>query len=70
MDYKEREIVLSYLEHEREVWLPLHQRAERAAGMSAEANAEEAVAMTRIDRLLDELNALGGVAVRQVQNGS
>jgi hypothetical protein len=68
MDYKEREIVMSYLEHEREVWLPLHRRAERSAGMNAEANAEEAVAMMRIDRLLDELNALGDVAIRGTQD--
>jgi hypothetical protein len=52
------EVVITYLEHERELWLPLHARAVRAGGMNAEFNAAEAEAMGRIDRLLDELSAL------------
>jgi hypothetical protein len=52
------EVVIAYLEHERELWLPLHARAVRAGGMNAEFNAAEAEAMGRIDRLLDELSAL------------
>lgn len=58
MDYKQQEVVLSYLEQERAEWLPLHIRATRAAGNNAELNQAEAVAMSRIDRLLDELSAL------------
>ena len=52
------EVVIAYLEHERELWLPLHAGAVRAGGMNAEFNAAEAEAMGRIDRLLDELSAL------------
>lgn len=54
----EREIIVSYLEHHREKWLPLHARAERAGGYSAEANLAAAEAFKPIDRLLDELGAL------------
>lgn len=36
------EVVIAYLEHERELWLPLHARAVRAGGMNAEFNAAEA----------------------------
>lgn len=53
-----KEVVTAYLERERELWLPLHARAQRAGGMSADANAAEAEAMGRIDRLLDELSVL------------
>ena len=59
----EREIIVSYLEHHREKWLPLYHRAQRAGGWSAEANLAAAEAFKPIDRLLDEL---GGLAVPQV----
>ena len=54
----EKEIVMAYLEAEREVWLPLHTIAVRSGGMNGEANAAEAAAMVRIDRLLDQLGAI------------
>lgn len=54
----EKQNVLCYLEREREAWLPAHRRAERAGGNSAEANAEAAAGMARIDALLDELSGI------------
>lgn len=52
---EQRDIVLRHLDLEREVWLPLHARAERAGGHSAEANLAEANEMKRIDALLEAL---------------
>lgn len=54
----DKEIVLCHLERERENWLPLHARAVRAGGWSAEANLDAAEAFAPIDRLLDELGSL------------
>lgn len=68
MDYKEQQVVLSYLEHERLAWLPARERARRAGNMNADLNRVEDASMVRIDRLLDELNALAlaGVEVADV----
>jgi uncharacterized protein YaeQ len=57
-DQMEHEVVMSYLERARQIWLPAHQKSVRDSGMNAEFNAEAARHMERIDRLLDELNAL------------
>lgn len=57
-----REFTLAYLERARENWLPLHKKAERSAGMNAEANRDASDAFKPIDRLLDELNRLGAAA--------
>jgi hypothetical protein len=53
-----KEVVVCYLEHERERWLPAKARAERAGGYSAEANKAANDRMERIDYLLEELWAL------------
>lgn len=63
----QREFVVAYLERERELWLPAKARADRAGGMSAEANEAEAVHMRRIDALLDEYQKIGGVALGGAQ---
>lgn len=60
-----REIVTAYIERERELWLPAHQRAARAGHMNAELNAEADKHMRQIDVYLEELHALGGTAVSQ-----
>jgi uncharacterized protein YaeQ len=57
-DQMEHEVVMSYLERARQIWLPAHQKSVRAAGMNAEFASEAKRHMERIDRLLDELNAL------------
>ena len=59
-----KEVVVAYLERARELWLPHHQRAERAGGNNAEANRDASDAFKPIDRLLDELGRLG------VKNGT
>lgn len=64
---KDRETVVAYIEREREEWLPLHHRAVRAGGMNGEANREAELAMERINPLLEELHAMGAVAVRGAQ---
>ncbi len=61
-----REFTLAYLERARENWLPLHKKAERSAGMNAEANRDAEDAFKPIDRLLDELIRLGAVATANV----
>lgn len=63
-----REVTLAYLQRRREEWLPHYHRAQRAGGNSAEANLEAEEAFKPIDRLLDELNALGSTAVRAAQS--
>lgn len=59
----QREFVLAYLQRERELWLPHHLRSERDGRMNAELNANADAFMPKIDRLLDELNALGRAAI-------
>lgn len=59
----QREVVVAYIERERELWLPAYHRAQRASGMSAAANVESAELFKPIDKLLDELSALGRTAV-------
>lgn len=61
-----REIITAYIERERELWLPAHQRAERAGHMNAELNAEADKHMRQIDAYLEELHNLGGAAVSQM----
>lgn len=61
-----REVVTAYIERERAQWLPLHRRATRDGRMNASLNAEADAAFEPIDKLLDELNRLGGVAVSNV----
>lgn len=51
----QNEVTLSYLEREREEWLPWHAMDVRAGGNNADAKARTAYFMNRIDRLLDEL---------------
>jgi hypothetical protein len=53
-----KEVVICYLEHERERWLPARAKAERAGGWNSEANKAAADRMERIDYLLEELWAL------------
>jgi hypothetical protein len=55
---KPQEVVIAYLERARELWLPHYVRANRAAGMNAEANRDASDAFKPIDRLLDELGPL------------
>ena len=57
-DALEREVVLAYLERERELWLPDYRRAERDGRMNAELNAAADAHMPRLNYLLDELSAL------------
>lgn len=64
----ERQNIICYLELERSRWLPLHVRAERAGGMSAEANLDAELAMRRIDPLLEELHKLGSTALHGVEH--
>jgi len=61
-----REVTLAYLERRRADWLPLYRRAERDGRMNASLNAEADHAFEPIDKLLDEFNALGGVAVSNI----
>lgn len=61
-----REVVTAYLERERELWLPHYQHARRDGFMNAELNANAEAFMPKIDRLLDELGALGRVALGSV----
>lgn len=61
-----REIITAYLERERATWLPLYRRAERDGRMNARLNAEADAAFKPIDKLLEELHALGGTAVSNV----
>lgn len=58
------EITIAYLERQREEWLPLHARAVRAGGNSAEANLAAETAFKPIDQSLDELNRMGYFALR------
>lgn len=51
----QREVVLCYLEHEREQWLPNHIAAQRGAW---DAETRATLFMRRIDKLLDELIVL------------
>lgn len=64
---KEKQVVLSYLEQARENWLTARGSAERADHMNARLNNLEADSMGIIDGLLEELHALGGVAIASVQ---
>lgn len=64
------EITLAYLERQREEWLPLHHRAVRAGGNSAEANTAAETAFKPIDRGLDELNRMGYYALKGAECGS
>ena len=64
-DIDPREITLAHLERERAEWLPAYRRAERAGRMNGVANAEAAALFEPIDKLLDELNELGSIAVSQ-----
>lgn len=57
----EREIIYAYIEKARAEWLPHYRRAQRAGGMSAEANMAAAEAFKPIDILLD---GLGEIALR------
>jgi hypothetical protein len=50
-DQMEHEVVMSYLERARQIWLPSHQKSVRAAGMNAEFASEAKRHMERIDRL-------------------
>ena len=61
-----REVTLAYLERRREEWLPLYRRAERDGRMNARLNAEADAAFEPIDKLLDEFNQLGSIAVSNV----
>lgn len=63
---KEKEVILAYLEVARDDWLIARETAERAAHGNASFNAAETKSMGTIDKLLDELNALGAVAVQAV----
>lgn len=65
---RERQTVLSYLEQARENWLTARDSAERAGGMSAALNGLEAEAMGTVDRLLEELSALGSTAINAAQS--
>lgn len=56
---KDKQTTISYLEREREIWLPHHRRAVRAGGNNGEANRDAAEAFKPIDALLDELGKLG-----------
>lgn len=53
-----REVVTAYLERESREWMVAKARADRAGGMSAEANAAEAECMRRVDTLLEELGKM------------
>jgi hypothetical protein len=70
-DKMEHEVVMAYLERARELWLPTRDRAARDDHMNAQLNASEGIAMERINRLLDELNALdyfsGLVSVSEIE---
>ena len=59
----QHDVVMAYLEREREAWLPAHHKAQRAGGNSAEANADEAKHMRQIDAYLDELNSIGSTVM-------
>ncbi len=54
----EREVVLAYLERERDIWLPARARALRAGHNNAALNLAESQSMERMNGLLDELGAL------------
>jgi hypothetical protein len=64
---KEKQVTLSYLEQARENWLTARDSAARADHMSARLNNLEAESMATIDRLLEELHALGGVAIQAAE---
>ena len=54
----EREVVLAYLERERDIWLPARANAVRAGRMNAKANKAEEESMDRMNGLLEELSSL------------
>ena len=68
-----KQVVHAYLEQARENWMDARDSAERAGHMSAALNGLEAETMGTLDRLLEELHALGAVAVQatggQVSHG-
>jgi hypothetical protein len=57
------EIALAYLERTCAEWAPHYQRAIRDDRMNAELNAEADAFVPKLDRLLDELNAIGYYAI-------
>lgn len=59
-----REVIKSYLERERQDWLPHYKRATRDGRMNASLNANADLYMPKINELLDELHALGATAVK------
>jgi len=61
---KEKQIVLSYLEVARENWLTARDSAERAGHMSAALNNLESETLGIVDGLLEELHALGRIAIQ------
>lgn len=63
MENKEQQVTVSYLEQARLDWLQAKAAAERAGHMSAALNNLEAESMGRVDALLEELHALGSVAL-------
>lgn len=64
--FTEREITLSYLEHERGRWLEYRSQSARNNNMDARQNKRTNEAMQRIDYLLDEL---GSLILQEVING-
>ena len=63
------EITMAYLEKQREDWLPLYHRSERAGRMNAEANRNASDAFKPIDRLLDEFNRIKLAQTVELGNG-
>ena len=68
MSDKQRETTISYLEKARENWLTVRASAERADHMNAQLNNLEAESMATLDRLLEELSTLGGVAIQHTES--
>lgn len=62
-----KEVVICYLEHERERWMPARDKAERAGGWDGLANKAAAERMERINYLLEELWALMAPEVVSVE---
>lgn len=57
----QKDIVLSYLDKERDTWLAARALADRAVCLDARLNGERDKSMRMIDAMLDELIELPGV---------
>lgn len=63
----QRDVILAYLERERDVWLGARAVADRAGGLSAQANKDRDASMERINSMLGELSCV--MCVGEMENG-